>query len=126
MGSITIEQLRHIIPETHVFATDDQEIPKSPGIKHVHYSPRAEVILMKGGGFGNGDMREAAFIGFSKPAGPFAIVRQIRDVQDYAHSLYEFFRECDRRGIKTIFCENVAEAGIGAALLDRIRRAAAK
>ena len=39
----------------------------------------------------------------------------------------EMFRfiasECDRRGIHTIYCQTVADVGIGTALMDRLRRA---
>jgi L-threonylcarbamoyladenylate synthase len=127
IGSVSIDELRSVIPETRdIVLTHDVEAPMSPGMKHTHYSPRAEVILMGGSGSGTRDLRKAAYIGFNRPAGRFALVRQVADVEAYAHTLYEFFRECDRRGIKTIFCDNVAETGIGSALLDRIRRAAAK
>jgi L-threonylcarbamoyladenylate synthase len=56
---------------------------------------------------------------------PFKIARVCANVAGYAHSLFEFFRECDRLGVERIFCESVEEKGIGAALMDRIRRAAA-
>ena len=48
----------------------------------------------------------------------------VEDAGEYARELFEFFRECDRRGIKTIYCQSVPETGIGGALMDRIRRAA--
>jgi L-threonylcarbamoyladenylate synthase len=68
----------------------------------------------------------AAFIGLRKPADSFAFAKVCKSVDDYAHSLFAFFRECDRRGIETIYCEAVDEVGIGAALMDRLRRAAEK
>jgi L-threonylcarbamoyladenylate synthase len=48
------------------------------------------------------------------------------DADEYARSLFEFFRECDRAGISKIYCESVEEVGIGTALMDRVRRAAEK
>ncbi len=46
-----------------------------------------------------------------------------RDVDHYAHELFHFFRECDRKGVRNIYCERPPASGIGAALLDRIIRA---
>ena len=43
-------------------------------------------------------------------------------VEDYARVVFTFFRECDRAGIAEIYCETVEEKGIGAALMDRLRR----
>jgi L-threonylcarbamoyladenylate synthase len=126
-GSVSIEQLREVVPETDILSAFDAEnAPKSPGLKHVHYSPSAHVILMDGSGMDGDDLQASAYIGLSSPKEPFGMARQLADVEDYAHSLYEFFRECDRRGMKFIFCEPVSDDGLGAALMDRIRRAAAK
>jgi L-threonylcarbamoyladenylate synthase len=65
-----------------------------------------------------------AFIGIHEPDVELAFTKVVADVGEYAHELFEFFRECDRRGIKSIYCQPVPEAGIGGALMDRIRRAA--
>ncbi len=37
--------------------------------------------------------------------------------------VFNFFRECDRANVETIYCETVDEKGIGAALMDRLKRA---
>jgi L-threonylcarbamoyladenylate synthase len=60
----------------------------------------------------------------NEPEVNFSLVKICDSVEDYAHSLFEFFRECDRQGIDAIYCETVEETGIGAALMDRLRRAA--
>jgi L-threonylcarbamoyladenylate synthase len=56
----------------------------------------------------------------------FALSKECGSVDEYAASVFEFFRACDRQGIRTIYCEQVAETGIGAALMDRLRRAASE
>lgn len=124
-GSVSIEQLRAVVPTTELFETGENESPRSPGLRHRHYSPRARVVIA------DCDPRlaglpQAAFIGLSPWGERFVIKRICSSVEDYARSLYEFFRECDRSGVKTIYCERVEETGIGVALMDRIRRAAAK
>ena len=50
-GAVTLEQLQKIIPETQIYQLQKNESPKSPGLKHRHYSPRAKVILMQNSKF---------------------------------------------------------------------------
>lgn len=122
-GAVTLEQLRETVTETEVYQAREGDSARSPGMKHRHYSPKAKVVLSpkfkvqspKSG---------TAFIGLKRPDEGFELVKICDSVEDYAHSLFEFFRECDRRGIEMIYCETVEETGIGAALMDRLRRAA--
>ncbi len=120
-GSVTIEQIRDVIPEIESADSDDTGISKSPGVRHAHYSPRARVTRGMGE---QGPAAAAAYIGISSPTFGFGFEKIVDDVDSYARSLFEFFRECDRRGLGTIYCEPVVETGVGAALMDRIRRAA--
>lgn len=97
---------------------------------HKHYSPRAKVVLIERSDKSLGDklpetgLSQSSFIGFRPPDGDFDIVKKCTSVEDYAHSLFEFFRECDRENIETIYCEQVEKSGIGAALMDRLMRSA--
>jgi L-threonylcarbamoyladenylate synthase len=122
-GAIPIEELRKVVADTRVFRPVDDDIVKSPGLKHRHYSPRAKVML-----FNRGDeivdSERAAFIGLNKQDCVFEEERICKSVDEYARDVYEFLRRCDRLCIDTIYCEGVPESGIGSALMDRIRRAA--
>ncbi len=124
-GGVTLEQLREVIPETEVADSKAAEEPKSPGMKYRHYSPRAQVFISNFTQF-IVPWAEAAYIGIDAPPRPeaFQKVQLCKDVAEYAHSLFQFFRECDEAGIKTIYCQSVSEEGLGLALMDRIRRAA--
>ena len=121
-GAVTLEQLQKIVPETKAYKIKENEAPKSPGLKHRHYSPRAKVVLMENGKW-KMENGKKAFIGIDQPNGKFDLVKICTSVEDYARSLFNFFRECDRRGIETIYCQTVEEKGIGLALTDRLRRA---
>lgn len=122
-GAITLEQLRRIVPETEVYNLKKDETAKSPGLKHRHYSPRARVILTNGK-WRMEDGKSRAFIGLALPSEKFDSVNICASVEDYAHSVFDFFRQCDRAGIVEIYCQTVEEIGIGAALMDRLKRAA--
>lgn len=121
-GSITLEQLRQIVPEIQVYQTGDNDAVRSPGMKHRHYSPVAKIVLVD---TDSQSPKADAFIGLNTRYGPFRLVKICSTVEEYARELFEFFRECDRQGIEKIACETVPETGIGAALMDRLRRAAA-
>jgi L-threonylcarbamoyladenylate synthase len=69
------------------------------------------------------DFSNAAYIGIDLPVRAFGVLKICSTPEDYAHSMFEFFRECDRAGIAVIYCQSVPEQGIGAAIMDRLRRA---
>ncbi len=122
-GAITLEQLQKIVPETRIYKLKTDETPKSPGLKHRHYSPRAKVILVNPESKIQ-NSKSSAFIGLDLPDEKFDFVKVCASVEDYAHSIFDFFRQSDRRGIEKIFCQTVEEKGIGLALMDRLKRAA--
>lgn len=122
-GAITLEDLQKIIPETRIYQIRKNEAARSPGLKHRHYSPRARVVLFNGQRTtDNGQSR--AFIGLNKPEIDFDLVKICNSIEDYAHFVFDFFRQCDSQKIETIYCETVEEKGIGLALMDRLKRAA--
>lgn len=121
-GAITLEQLQKIEPQTRLYYLTTDEKPRSPGLKHKHYAPQAKIVLISNFKFQIPNL--SAFIGLNKPDGYFELVKICDSVEDYAHSLFDFFRRCDRAGIKTIYCQTVEEKGLGLALMDRLKRAA--
>jgi L-threonylcarbamoyladenylate synthase len=121
-GAISAEQLRGVVPQIRLHEQRDSDAPKSPGMRHRHYSPRARIVIGRRPAIS--DERSAAFIGITPPAGNFVLRKLCPSVDVYARSVFEFFRECDRFGVETIYCEPVNETGIGAALMERLRRAA--
>ena len=122
-GAVSLEQLQAVFPTTGLYVPTADAAPKSPGMKHRHYSPRARVRIVEPRAAAE-HAADAAFIGLHRPDGQFALSRVCGSVEEYAASVFEFFRECDRADVSEILCERVGETGIGAALMDRLRRAA--
>lgn len=124
-GAISLDQLRAVVPETVVYKVVEGVAIRSPGLKHKHYSPKARIVLVEPG-FEISNLRSdnSAYLGLNRPDLEFKKTLLCSSVEIYAHVLFELFRECDREAINTIFCETVPETGIGAALMDRLRRAA--
>jgi L-threonylcarbamoyladenylate synthase len=122
-GSITLEQLREVVANTQLYRLQKNETAKSPGLKHRHYSPCAKVILITENGKWKME-NDCAFIGLNLPKFKVDLLKICRNVEEYAHEVFAFFRECDSKSITTIYCETVAEQGLGLALMDRLKRAA--
>jgi L-threonylcarbamoyladenylate synthase len=123
-GAVTLKDLRKIIPSTELYQMKEGEKPKSPGLKHRHYSPGAKVLLVESGKRKVEDGKNVAYIGLNYPKEEFQLMMVCKSVEEYAHSVFDFFRRCDREKIKVIYCEKVKNKGIGRALMDRLRRAA--
>lgn len=125
-GAITLEELRRIVPATRLRPNDATEA-RSPGLKHRHYSPTARVIAVARPADA-APAHDAAYIGLDAPspaaAKIFSRVLVCRSVEEYARSLFHFFRRCDAAGVRVIYSQSVEEAGLGLALMDRINRAA--
>ncbi len=122
-GAVTLKQLRKIIPQTKLYRARKDELPKSPGLRHRHYSPHAKVILVNPKSKIQ-NPKSSAFIGLELPKESFNSVKICATNKEYAHEIFNFFRECDHQNIEFIFCQTVKESGIGLALMDRLRRAA--
>ncbi len=122
-GAVSLEELRAVVVETQLLEIEDSAEIRSPGLKHKHYAPRAKVLIIENDA-GIEDTPEAAYIGIDLPVGTFVAMKICSTPEDYARAMFEFFRECDRAGIAIIYCQSVAEQGIGTAIMDRLRRAA--
>ena len=122
-GAITLEQLQEVNPDV-LFANRSADEPaRSPGMKYKHYAPQAKVIVIASPTSISFEV-DAAFIGLH-PVTPsnFKRIFIAKNIAEYSRFIFQFFRDCDAEGIKTIYCEAVEESGLGVALMDRIRRA---
>ena len=122
-GGVPLERLREVVGEVKEFTFDQSNEARSPGLRHTHYSPDAAIVIVQPGEAIAASAADG-FIGLQRRADEFGTTLVCANADAYARELFEFFRECDRRGIERIICEAVPEEGIGAALMDRIRRAA--
>jgi L-threonylcarbamoyladenylate synthase len=122
-GAITLEQLREVNPATKFANRLSGEPARSPGMKYKHYAPQANVVVIDPTA-SLAYESDAAFIGLHPvQSSNFKRVLLVPDISEYSRVVFQFFRDCDAEGIKTIYCEAVEEAGLGVALMDRIRRA---
>lgn len=124
-GAVSIDQLREVVPETALFFESQITKARSPGMKHKHYAPAATVkMVYRDDEISVGE--NSAFIGLHRRDGNFRLQKNCQSTEEYAHELFAFFRDCDYAGVRMVYCERVDETGMGAALMDRIRRAEAR
>ena len=121
-GVVTLEQLRKVDKRIKILRKI-QKI-KSPGQKYKHYAPKAKVKIISDFGFRISDLKAKAYIGLHKYKEEFDLVKICKSPEDFAKNLFSFFRECDERKIKVIYCERVSEKGIGLAIMNRLKKAA--
>ena len=122
-GAITVEQLTEILGPIEI-AGDSEDAPRSPGQMPSHYAPNLPVRLNAT------DARpREALLAFGTPApGGFAEVlflSRTGDLREAAANLYAMMRRLDRPEFTGIAVMAIPETGLGRAINDRLRRAAA-
>lgn len=140
-GGVTLEELQTLVPVQlgGGIGAENEDAPRSPGMKYKHYAPEAEVYLISGegapskilelsepylkGGQGVGVMtwaeRARLYPGFKVLSmGPEG------DLGSLASKLYHLLREADTLGLKVLFIEGVREENLGLAIMNRLRKAA--
>lgn len=124
-GAISLDALRAAVSDVQGPITDDGSPPRSPGTKHRHYAPTAQVCLVDDPSDAEPDAAHA-YIGLEAPPqqDAFGRVRVCPSVEAYAHALFHFFRQSEAAGCTRIYCQTVPDAGLGQALMDRLQRAA--
>lgn len=124
-GAVTSEAVAAVIgtaPRSVAPIAADK--PSAPGQLESHYAPNASLRLnAKAGNPGEGLI---AF-GRNAPAhaGPVINLSPSGDLKEAAANLFAALRALDRAGLKSIAVMPIPEAGLGAAINDRLRRAAA-
>jgi L-threonylcarbamoyladenylate synthase len=98
----------------------------APGGLKSHYAPQTPLLIEE-----NPRARGPAdgLLCWSQPAGGFAkteFLSRSGDLREAAANLYGAMRRLDEAGLDLIIAEPVPETGIGAAIMERLRKAAAR
>jgi L-threonylcarbamoyladenylate synthase len=125
-GGITWEQLQQVRPDIIELAKVSEAV-NSPGLRHRHYQPQAEVVLFEHPQNVTPDPACAMLTLKPHPeASLFGWYKKCDSIEDLAVSLFEFFREADRRGLRRIYCQKCDNTGLGRAITDRLLRASTR
>jgi L-threonylcarbamoyladenylate synthase len=135
-GWITEAQIA-AVTGTVARAASLDELRRSPGTRYRHYSPRAHVVLVEQTTPSLlervcNEYLKSETVGFIGHT-PLTINNEKfhalilrHEPADYAARLYAALREMDERGAAVIVVEGIPDAGEGAAVMDRLRRAASE
>lgn len=123
-GGVTQSEIEAVIGKVNVF-TGHSDAPTSPGQLQSHYAPNARVRL-------NATHADAdeALLAFGPEMGIKSGKIRLNlsergDLHEAAANLFAMLRELDKPEIKTIAVMPLPETGLGLAMNDRLRRAAA-
>ncbi len=122
-GGVSREALEAVVGPVAV-AAGSAERPSSPGQLLVHYAPRLPLRL---GATAVG--ADEALLAFGDDVPPGALLMRnlspTGDLAEAAANLFAMLRELDASGARAIAVVPIPEAGLGEAINDRLRRAAA-
>jgi len=145
-GSVTKDMIEEVIGEINVDKAvleklDENERPKAPGMKYKHYSPYADVKIVKGNIDDvvkkiNGIVKEniindikTGIIATEQTKNMYEcdnilVIGSRTNPEEIASNLFEVLRRCDRLEISEVFVEAFDEDGVGMAVMNRLKKAA--
>ena len=125
-GGVPLEALEELLGPLGQAAKGEQ--PVAPGALASHYAPRTPLelgdldeLLARHGG------RQVGVLAFSRPraASICRVLSTAGELHEAAHTLFACLRELDAAGCEVLLAEPVPDEGLGRAINDRLRRAAA-
>ncbi len=147
-GAVTVEQIRAVVSAAEVYveraglADEPREAMPSPGVGLRHYAPKARLILVEDGAV-KGRLGDLALdflgqrVGLMLPTGWARLSGAGYEIFDWgrwpdageepselAQRLFAGLRWLDARGCAVILCPVPQGEGLGAAIRDRLRKAA--
>ena len=146
-GDVTVDMLEDIlgepvqIPGAVLAALGEGQAPRSPGLKHTHYAPRAPVTVVTGTQehivahilrqipIYAEEGRTLGILSASETAGRYHGARVIplgsrHAPREMARGLFSALRQMDAWGVDAILAEGIAPSGDGLAFMNRLLRAA--
>ena len=139
-GYVSKEMLEEVIGEVSVDPTvldaSCTDRPKAPGMRYRHYAPKADMVIVRGDKKGVvakikelGQKKKCTVLCVSEDVGFFAgmNIKDVGSEDDYeaiAANLYRVLRECDDEDTEFIISESFSDKGIGAAVMNRLIKAA--
>lgn len=130
-GSLSREDLETVIGCPIGHHDHSPQLPNAPGQQARHYSPRTPLSILPARGAPPSFTTDEAvgLLAFSSTCdiNPYAAVEILSnsgDLQEAARNLFAALHRLDAMGLDHIWAEPCLEIGIGAAIMDRLRRGA--
>jgi len=144
-GGITLEMLENVLGKVRtdsVLEIKGDVKPRSPGMKYRHYSPKAEMFLISGKSESvvkkiNELIKESSRQGLKVGvltsrenankynADVIINAGSVKHIEQIAAGLYDSLRTFDDEKVDIIYSETFEEKGVGRAVMNRLKKAAA-
>jgi len=147
-GGTPFEALKEVLVDLklHPFVEAEEELSlqqiRSPGMKHKHYAPKSEVILVEGrvpavimkikslSEFYMGEGKKVGILATDETQTTYRadVVKSLgsrSDLATVAQNLFRLLREVDAENVDIIIAEGVSSEGLGLAVMNRLRKASA-
>ena len=145
-GGTPVESLRKVLGDVqlHPFVLAERELAvresRSPGMRHKHYAPKAELVLVEGSleavvekvkALADSYRIKACKVGVlatdeTKAKYRADVVKSLGsrfNLEAIAQNLFALLREFDAEGVDVIIAEGVPSEGLGLAVMNRLRKA---
>jgi len=145
-GGTPFEALKQVFGDIklHPFVLAEAELPlektRSPGMRHKHYAPKAEVILVEGNVSAVVPKVKEIAEFYEKKGVKVGVLATDETQASYtadvieslgsrsnlalvAQRLFRLLREIDAQGVAVIIAESVSSDGLGLAVMNRLRKA---
>jgi len=145
-GGTPYEALREVLEkvELHPVAVAEKELPvnkaRSPGIKHRHYAPKAEMIVVEGELSAVIEKMKELIENYKRKGRKVGVLATHETIAHYgadvvkslgsrsnlaeiARNLFKTLREFDLEEVDIIIAEGIPPNGLGLAVMNRLRKA---
>ena len=144
-GGVTAEQLLTVLPDVQydpaIEAGSRNAVPRSPGVKYKHYSPKARVIVLEGEPKPVANRTKEMIAAYSAAGQKVGVLASAENASNYSGAevinygsrsqptaaaavLYDALRRFDHLKVDVIIAEGLPTKGMGTTVMDRLRRSA--
>ncbi|MEO0672002.1 MAG: L-threonylcarbamoyladenylate synthase [Pseudomonadota bacterium] len=127
-GALTVEDIADVTgarPIVSLREPGDTSAPNAPGQLESHYAPRAKLVLIDNEDTAPDNAARLTFAGRPRGNGPEVTLSASGDPVEAAANLFGALRRIDDLAPSVIAAPVLPESGLGVAINDRLRRAAA-
>lgn len=126
-GAIPAESIEAVIGRLE--RRQSMETVTAPGQLPVHYAPHTPLRIVEPAGVALDDRRKAGALGLREAFDGYAATRRLSergDLREAAAGFFDALHELDGLGLERIDAQPLPERGLGLAMMDRLKRAAAR
>ncbi len=140
-GEVTFEELQNFIPDLQLLSqlnAAENQVVRSPGLKYQHYTPNSSIILVHAKSKESFQQKAKELVQAAKLRSEKVAVLSLDELDEtlsslqlatktpaqYAHLLFEAFRNFELQGVDLIVAQAIPAQGVGRAVMDRLTRAA--